>query len=271
MILIAYVAWELLEGANLLELAPFEPLAAKFSTLWYSTDMGKQWHSNAIFHRYYNQLKATIWGAPRITLNTLQRFRPLVKFSMNHHFIYLTPRADEHQEQLQSSYKLIKEDLEEITKDWSTDLLVPADPVDILDIDSPEAAQDTPGPSKTKKTKKTKEMKKNEEVQDVDSLSVRTASITPDQEGNDEDLEEVEQQPEDKVQVLKKRKGSPSKSSSKKKAKETMTKMNTTLNPYDFSFLLTTFNEAIEEITEKQEAKQEMMYDRIETELQGVQ
>jgi hypothetical protein len=105
----------------------------------------------------------------------------------------------------------------------------------------------------------------------VDSRSVRTTSVTPDEEGNDEDLEEVEQQPEDEVEVLKKRKGSPSKSSIKKKAKATVTKMKTTLNPDDFSFLLVTLNEAIEEITENQEAKQQMMYDRIEVELQGVQ
>jgi hypothetical protein len=63
----------------------------------------------------------------------------------------------------------------------------------------------------------TKETKKPEEVQDVDSYSVKTASITLDQEGNNEDLEEVEQQPEDEVEVPKKRKGSPLKSSSKKK------------------------------------------------------
>jgi hypothetical protein len=46
--------------------------------------------------------------------------------------------------------------------------------------------------------------------------------------------------------------------------------MNTTLNSDDFRFLLTTLNEAIEEITEKQEAKKHMMYDIIESELQGV-
>jgi hypothetical protein len=61
--------------------------------------------------------------------------------------------------------------------------------VDISDINSPEAAQDTPGPSKTQKTKKTKERKKIEEVQDVDSLSVRITSVTPDEEGNDKDIE----------------------------------------------------------------------------------
>jgi hypothetical protein len=152
---------------------------------------------------------------------------------------------------LSSYYKLTEEDLEEITKEWSTDLLIAANPVDISYISSPEATQDTPRPSKTKKTKKTKEIKKTEEVQDVDSHSVRTASITPDEEGNDEDLEKVEQQPENEVEVLKKRKGSPSKSSIKKKAKATMTKMKTTLNPYDFIFFLTTLNEAIEEIIEK--------------------
>jgi hypothetical protein len=50
-----------------------------------------------------------------------------------------------------------------------------------------------------------------------------------------------------------------------------MTKMKTTLNPDDSIFLLATLNKVIEEITEKQEAKQETMYNRIEIELQGVQ
>jgi hypothetical protein len=113
--------------------------------------------------------------------------------------------------------------------------------------------------------------KKDEEIQDIDSRFVRTASITPEQEGNDEDLEEVEQRPGDEVELIKKRKGSPPKPSSWKKSKAPVTKMQTTLTPDDFSFLLTTMNEAIEEITEKQEAKQETMYNRIEIELQGVQ
>jgi hypothetical protein len=145
--LITFVAWELPEGTTFPDLDPFEPLDSKFNTLWYSTDMRKQWQSNAIFHRYYNQLKSTIGGEPRITLNTLKRFQPLIKFSVDHHFIYLTPCDDEHQEQLQSYYKSTEEDLEEITKEWSEVLLVPVDLVDISDIDSPEAAQDTPGPS----------------------------------------------------------------------------------------------------------------------------
>jgi hypothetical protein len=47
--------------------------------------------------------------------------------------------------------------------------------------------------------------------------------------------------------------------------------MQTTLTPDDFSFLIASMNEAIEEITEKQGAKQETLYNRIEIELQGVQ
>jgi hypothetical protein len=109
---------------------------------------------------------------------------------MDRHFIYLTPHADEHQEQLRFYNKLTEEDLEEITKEWSTNLLVSVDPAEMSDIDSPRTAQDTPGPSKTKKEKTTK---KTEEVQDVDSLSVSTTSITPDEEGDDEEGTKTEQ------------------------------------------------------------------------------
>jgi hypothetical protein len=55
LILIAFIAWELPEGALFPEIEPFEPLAAKFFTLWYSRDMNKQWQSNFIFHAYYTQ------------------------------------------------------------------------------------------------------------------------------------------------------------------------------------------------------------------------
>jgi hypothetical protein len=64
-----------------------------------------------------------------------------------------------------------------------TDLLIPADPAEISDIDSPEAAQDTPGPSKTKKT---------DEVQDLSSASVKTASISPEQGGDGEEIDGTE-------------------------------------------------------------------------------
>jgi hypothetical protein len=60
LILIAFIAWEMPEGATFLDIEPFEPLAAKFSTLWYSSDMNKQWKSNVVFHTYYNNLKISI-------------------------------------------------------------------------------------------------------------------------------------------------------------------------------------------------------------------
>jgi hypothetical protein len=127
-----------------------------------------------MFHTYYNQLKTTIHSEPRTTPNTLHKFWHLMKLSADHHFIYITARADEHKQQLQSYYKMKEEELEEITKDWSVDLLIPSKPMEMSDIDSPEAAHDTPGPSKTKK---------NEESQDVSSTSAKTASISPEQGG----------------------------------------------------------------------------------------
>jgi hypothetical protein len=60
LILIAFIAWEMSKGATFSDVKPFEPLAMKFSTLWYSSDMNKQWKSNTIFHPYYNQLKIAI-------------------------------------------------------------------------------------------------------------------------------------------------------------------------------------------------------------------
>jgi hypothetical protein len=60
--------------------------------------------------------------------------------------------------------------LEEITKEWSVDLLVAADPVDMSDEESPEALLDTPRPSRTKK---------DDEVEDVPGTSTETTLISP--------------------------------------------------------------------------------------------
>jgi hypothetical protein len=43
LILITFVAWEMLEGATFPDIESFEPLAANFTTLCYLSDMGKQW------------------------------------------------------------------------------------------------------------------------------------------------------------------------------------------------------------------------------------
>jgi hypothetical protein len=96
LILIAFIAWDMPEGATFPEIESSEPLVAKFTTLWYSSDMGKQWQSNVMFHTYYLQLKRDIEVVPRMTSNTLHRFRPFVKFHRDRHFIYITARGDEH-------------------------------------------------------------------------------------------------------------------------------------------------------------------------------
>jgi hypothetical protein len=74
LILITFIAWEMTEGVTFLDIKPFEPLATKFTMLWYSSDMGKKWQSNAVFHTYYLQLKRDIEAKPRMTPNTLQWF-----------------------------------------------------------------------------------------------------------------------------------------------------------------------------------------------------
>ena len=78
---------------------------------------------------------------------------------------------------------MTEEDLEEITKDFSTNLLIPIDPMEMPDIESPEIMHDTPWPSKTKK---------NEEAQYVSSTSLKTASISPEQGGDGGEIDGVE-------------------------------------------------------------------------------
>jgi hypothetical protein len=135
------------------------------------------------------------------------------------------------------------------------------------DPDSPETMHDTPGPSK---------MKKTEEVQELSSASGKTASVSPDR-GGDDEVEEIngtgdEQKqgevtpPRDETDPLKKRKVSPLKPSSRKKSRATVTKMKTVLTTDDFDFIIAALNDASLEIMEKQEAKQEEMYDRLKVE-----
>jgi hypothetical protein len=60
LILIAFVSWEMPEGATFPEVKPSKPLAARFTTLWYTSDMAKQWQSNVVFHTYYLHLTCAI-------------------------------------------------------------------------------------------------------------------------------------------------------------------------------------------------------------------
>jgi hypothetical protein len=42
LILIDFISWVMLEGTNFLDIEPFEPLAMKFNTLWYSRYINKK-------------------------------------------------------------------------------------------------------------------------------------------------------------------------------------------------------------------------------------
>jgi hypothetical protein len=250
LILIAFTTWEMPEGATFPDIEPFEPLTAKFATLWYSSDMGKQWLSNAVFHTSYLQLKRAIRDVPRMTSNTLNQFTPLMKFHEDRHFIYITARTDEHKEELQSYYNLTKEGLEEITKDWSAEILIPADPTEMSNLEligSSEATHeehDNPGTSRRKMIK---------EVQNLSSASDETSSESLGRGYDDEvDKEETngkeDQQkkgkvtlpgdPIDEANPSKKIIFSPMKPTSQKKSRASKTKLQTMLTLDDFDFII---------------------------------
>jgi hypothetical protein len=183
------------EGVTFPEIEPSEPLAAKFTTLWYSSDMGKKWKSNAVFHTYYLQLKRDIEVVPRMTTSTLHRFRPFVKFHADRHFIYTTAHGDEHKEVLHSYYKLTEEDLEEITKEWPTNLLIPVDPAELFD---PELFRSPVVTCEGYDTPRTSRRKKIEEVQKMNITLEETTSESPSGGGDDEVDKEEKNGEEDK-------------------------------------------------------------------------
>jgi hypothetical protein len=143
----------------------------------------------------------------------------LKKFSSDHHFTYITAHGDDHKKKLQSYYKLTEDDLEEITKEWSTNLLVPVDLADMYNEESPEAISDTPGPSKTNK---------DDEFEYIPTMSTKTTSISPAQGGDGDEPGDTKVEknrgevnpPREEEDPSMKRKITPPKPSSQKKSKD---------------------------------------------------
>jgi hypothetical protein len=109
-----------------------------------------------------------------MTPNTLHTYRPLAKFHADRHFIYITAWRDESKEELQSYYKLTDEYMEDITKEWLAEFLIPVGDVELSDPDligSPVVTQtEYDGPSSARKNKK------KEEVEDIESEEKDNAS-----------------------------------------------------------------------------------------------
>jgi hypothetical protein len=107
-----------------------------------------------------------------MTLNTLHRFRPLAKFHTNRHFIYITTCRDETKEEFLWYYKITDEDMEEITKEWRDEFLVPVEKTEFSNLDIIESPmvnrEEDDGPGNSK-------MKKKEVVQEINSLSEEIA------------------------------------------------------------------------------------------------
>jgi hypothetical protein len=219
----------------------------------------------------------------------LHQYRPLAKFRADRHFIYIIARRDESKEELQSYYKLTDEDMEEITKEWPTEFLVPVEDAELFDLDiigSPLVTQtEYDGQSSANKKKK------KEEVQDIetdeeDNASDESRHESPiggggDEVNQEEGGEEGEKQdkgeatpPKDPLttaEASQKRKGSPEKPSTRKKASTNKPQSKNVLTVDDVDLIITVIEDTSEDILKRHGAKQELMYDRIEKELKDIQ
>jgi hypothetical protein len=77
--------------------------------------------------------------------------------------------------------------------------------------------------------------------------------------------------PIDEAETSKKIKVSPMKPSSQKKSKASKPKLQTMLMVDDIDLIIATVSDTSKDILQRNEEKQETMYDRIEAELKGVQ
>jgi hypothetical protein len=76
--------------------------------------------------------------------------------------------------------------------------------------------------------------------------------------------------PLEEAKTSKKRKVSPTKPTSRKKSKASKLKLQTVITVNDFDFIIASISDALEDILQRTEAKQETMYGRIEAKLRGV-
>jgi hypothetical protein len=291
LVLIAFVAWKMLEGVTFLEVEPSEPLAARFSTLWYTNDMSKQWQSNVVFHAYYQQLKHAIEAFPMHDPNTLHQYRPLAKFCADRHFIYITARRDESKEELQSYYKLTDEDMEEITKEWPKKFLVPVEDAELSDADiigSPLVTRvEHVGQSSAKKKKKKIEVQ-SIEIDEEDNASEEDGTDSPgggggeDQGNGQGGGDDTEMQEEGGATPAS---GSPywNRGFAEKEgfSRETFGKKEdpcankpqskNVLTEDDVGLIIAVMEDASEDILQRHGVKQETLYERIEKELKEIQ
>jgi hypothetical protein len=131
-----------------------------------------------------------------MTSNALDMFKPIVKFHADKHFIYITVHRGEHKEELQSYYKLTEEDMEEMTKEWPEELLVPVNQTKLSDPDLIGSAvvtcEEYDAPNSRRK-------KKKEDVQEIHNTSEETASNSPNG-GGDNEVDKKEKEGEEDKQ-----------------------------------------------------------------------
>jgi hypothetical protein len=111
-----------------------------------------------------------------------------VKFRTDRPFIYIIAHRDESKEELQSYYKLIDEDMEDITKEWPIEFLVLVDDAEISDPDiigSPLVTRVEYGGQISTKKKNKKEEVQNIETDEEDNTSEESRHDLPTGGGGD--------------------------------------------------------------------------------------
>jgi hypothetical protein len=121
-----------------------------------------------MFHAYYQHLKVVIESFPCMIPHTLDKYRQVAKFQADPHFLYIIVCRDENQEDLHSYYKLTNEYMDQITKEWPEEFLVPIADAELFDTDT----IGSPIVNRVEHVRQSsgmKKKKKQEEFQDIET------------------------------------------------------------------------------------------------------
>jgi hypothetical protein len=165
-----------------------------------------------------------------------------------------------HKEELQSYYKLTKEDMEEITKEWPAEFLIPVNQEELFDPDLIDNLvvnrEEYDAPNSIRR-------KNKEEVHKLKNASEETSSDSPrggggdevEKEENDRKEEKLKQgevtpprDPIDEVETSKKRKVSPKKPTSRKKSKANKPSFQTVLTMDGIDLIIVVVSDTSEDI-----------------------
>ena len=116
-VLMAFVTWKEPKYTQFL-LAWCECRGVHYANLWANANPKRKHVNNQVFYTYYQQPSTLIDSKPKITKDLTDLYKKRIRFMANMHRIYIKPQSVKDQDWYTGAYRMEKQDIEEIIKEW---------------------------------------------------------------------------------------------------------------------------------------------------------